>query len=124
MVFAISLGSKYLVENARFHERVDWNFTLLEIWIGLAVIATVGFILFVTALILFHTLLAAKNLSSWEFISWMKITYLKVWPRKYGSPFTLGSTSKNFHQFFCYPFANRLTIYPWKMPKKFPKIKH
>ena len=123
MVFAISLGIKYLIENIEDHRAMEWDLTLLEIWIGLAVLVTTGFILFVTALIFFHTILAAKNLTSWEFISWMRITYLKVWPRKYGSPFTLGSPSQNLRQFFCYPFTKRLTIYPWKMPKRFPKIK-
>ena len=34
-----------------------------------------------------HTYLAMHALTSWEFFSWQKITYLKVWPRKYGSPF-------------------------------------
>ena len=95
MVFAISLGSKYLVENIEYQRKLSWDFTLLEIWIGLAVLLTIAFVLFVTALIFFHTILASKNLTSWEFISWMRITYLKVWPRKYGSPFTLGSARKN-----------------------------
>ena len=122
--FAISLGLLYLIENVEYHKVfVGLDLTPFEIRIGLSVIITLGFILFVTALLFFHTLLAAKNLTSWEFISWMRITYLKVWPRKYGSPFTLGSSSANLRQFFCYPFTKRLSIYPWKMPKKFPKLK-
>ena len=28
----------------------------------------------------------------------------------------------NLRQFFCFPFASRLRIYPWKMPKKLPKL--
>ena len=35
-----------------------------------------------------HTYLAMNGLTSWEFFSWMNISYLKAWPRKYGSPFS------------------------------------
>jgi len=96
--------------------------TGLEIWIGLGTIVTTGFILFVTALIIFHFILAARNLTSWEFLSWMKITYLKVWPKKFGSPFSLGSSWSNLRQFFFYDFTRRTSIYEWKMPAKFPKM--
>jgi len=89
---------------------------------GLGTLITVGFILFVTALIIFHTILAARNLTSWEFLSWMKITYLKVWPKKFGSPFSLGSSSANLRQFFFHDFTRKTTIHPWKMPSKFPKM--
>ena len=46
-----------------------------------------GFELFVGSLLVFHTHLMLINLTSWEYLSWMKISYLKVWPRRYGSPF-------------------------------------
>jgi len=57
----------------------------LIIWCdaGLCIIVA----LFTAALLILHTYLASKNLSSWEYFSWMKITYMKIWPRKYGSPF-------------------------------------
>jgi len=73
-------------------------------------------------LLAFHTFLAAKNLSSWEYLSWMRVTYMKVWPKKYGSPFTHGSASKNLNQFFCYPFSSQEYIYQWRMPTKLPKL--
>ena len=95
---------------------------MLEFYIGTACFFTLCFTGFVLALIVFHTILASKNLTSWEYISWMRITYLKVWPKKYGSPFSEGSPGANLRQFFCYPFSKRLRIYPWKMPKTLPKI--
>jgi hypothetical protein len=121
MITAISLGIKYLIENIEEHRREFSKLTILEIYIGLACFIRLAFSAFVLALIIFHTILAGKNLTSWEYISWMRITYMKVWPRKFGSPFSEGSTLRNFHQFFFYPFASSLRIYRWKMPKKFPK---
>ena len=122
MTVAISLGVKYLVENVEEHRREFSKLTVLEFYIGLACFFTLCFSAFVLALIVFHSLLASKNRTSWEYISWMRITYLKVWPKKYGSPFSLGSRSANLRQFFCFNFAGRTRIYPWQMPKKLPKI--
>ena len=122
MITAISLGIKYLVENVEEHRREFSKLTVLEFYIGMACFITLSFSLFVATLLVFHTILASKNLTSWEYISWMRITYLKVWPRKFGSPFSEGSAFANLRQFFCFPFARRLRIYPWKMPSKFPAI--
>jgi hypothetical protein len=59
-----------------------------------------GLLAFIGALIIFHTYLIGKGLTSWEYLSWMNITYLKVWPRKYGSPFSQGSFSANVYRFY------------------------
>lgn len=48
------------------------------------------FLLFVAYLLIFHTYLALSNTTTWECLSWSKISYLKEWPRKYGSPFNIG----------------------------------
>ena len=122
MICAISLGIKYLVENVEEHRREFSKLTLLEIWIGLVCFLTLCLALFVITLLVFHMMLASRNLTSWEYISWRRITYLKVWPAKYGSPFSQGSALANLRLFFCFPFASRLRIYPWKMPKKLPKL--
>lgn len=95
MVTAISLGIKYLVENVEEHRREFSKLTVLEFYIGVACFFTLCFAVFVLILIIFHSMLAAKNLTSWEYISWMRITYLKVWPKKFGSPFTEGSAKAN-----------------------------
>ena len=113
MISAISLGIKYLVENVEEHRREFSRLTLLEIYIGLACFVTLCLTVFVVVLLIFHAMLASRNLTSWEYISWRRITYLKVWPAKYGSPFSAGSASANLRQFFCFPFASRLRIYPW-----------
>jgi hypothetical protein len=67
--------------------------------------------------------LIAINLTSWEFMSWMRITYLKVWPRKYGSPFGQEGIRKNIRMFCCYNFGRKKQCYQWKMPKTLPKLK-
>ena len=123
MCTAVSLGIKYLIENVEEHRREFSKLTILEFYIGVACFFILCFMAFVLALIIFHTILAGKNLTSWEYISWMRITYLKVWPRKFGSPFSEGSMMANYRQFFCYPFSKSLRIHPWQMPKKLPPIK-
>ena len=96
MMIAISLGMKYLVENVEEHRREFSKLTLLEIYIGLSCFFTLILQIFVLALLIFHTLLIGRALTSWEHIAWMRITYLKVWPKKFGSPFTQGSISANY----------------------------
>jgi hypothetical protein len=64
-------------------------------------IILVGFFFMVASLLVFHTYLASRNLTTWEFLSWMKVSYMKVWPKKYGSPFSRGSKRENF-KLFCF----------------------
>ena len=59
------------------------------------------FLLFVIYLISFHTYLSFTNTTTWECLSWNKISYLKVWPRKLGSPFNIGLRN-NLRLYFCY----------------------
>ena len=53
-----------------------------------------------SVLLTLHTYLAMNGLTSWEYFSWMNISYLKAWPRKYGSPFSKGSKIENFKAYF------------------------
>ena len=57
------------------------------------------FFIFVLPLVFMHTYLVLVNLTTWEMLSWKKITYLKIWPRKLGSPFSHG-LKKNLYIFF------------------------
>jgi hypothetical protein len=76
----------------------------------LLVLALISFCiaLSLTVLLLLHTYLACAGLSSWEYFSWMRITYLKVWPRKYGSPFGSKSKFVNFKNFFVERSSNNI----------------
>jgi len=47
----------------------------------------------VGGLIGFHFYLASKNLTTWEFLSWTKISYLKGLDKRMGSPFSNGVCS-------------------------------
>lgn len=85
-------------------------------------ISLIGFFLMVSSLLVFQTYLIAKNLTTWEFLSWMKISYMKVWPKKHGSPFTRGGVRANFKFFYKQKFTSGSQIYPWRMPKKLPKL--
>ena len=64
----------------RRHKVIAW----ITVGFGLA------FSLFVLNLIVFHSCLLLRNITTWEFLSWQKVSYLKEWPRKFGSPFDLG----------------------------------
>jgi len=72
--------------------------------LGLITLICVGFAIFVGTLLCFHSYLISENLTSWEMLSWMRITYLKVWPKKLGSPFTKGSKFSNCKFFCCFSF--------------------
>jgi len=67
----------------------------------LTVILASLFLLFVINLIVFHTYTLSQNITTWECLSWSKISYLKHWPRKLGSPYDLGCRA-NWRLFCCY----------------------
>lgn len=48
------------------------------------------FTFMVACLIGFHLFLAAINLTTWEYLSWQKISYLKTLDWSKGSPFSQG----------------------------------
>jgi hypothetical protein len=81
---------------------------------------TLGITISLSILIMLHTYLAANAITSWEYFSWMRITYLKVWPRKYGSPFSAGTKMENFHEFF--KIRRSLMAYQWRMPTRLPTL--
>lgn len=84
-------------------------------WFGyLSIIAGVLFFLFVLNLAVFHSYLISKNITTWEQLSWKKISYLQDWEREYGSPFDLGIIEN-----FKLVFMNGLKeddFFLWKMP--------
>jgi hypothetical protein len=53
----------------------------------------------------------------------MKISYMKVWPKKHGSPFDRGGNMENLRFFAKYDFGKSPYLYPWTMPKKLPRLK-
>lgn len=79
------------------------------------------FTLMLLSLVIFHTYLVTNNTTTWEALSWNTISYMRVWPRKYGSPFDQG-LSKNIRLYFCTKPGEKIQI--WKMPKKLPSIEH
>lgn len=95
----------------------------LWFYLLITTLTVVGFFFMVSSLWAFHTYLISKNLTTWEFLSWMKITYMKVWPKKYGSPFDRGSKAENLRFFFNYDFSKSPFLYPWSMPKRLPKLR-
>jgi palmitoyltransferase len=78
------------------------------------------FLLFVVYLTCFHTYLAFVNTTTWECLSWQKVSYLRDWPRHLGSPFNLGWRA-NLKLYFCYNLGDD-NYFVWKMPKRRPDI--
>ena len=74
------------------------------------------FVLVVACSIIFHTYLLLSNLTTWECLSWSKVSYLTNWPRKNRSPFNIGLIN-NFKLYFCYNLKKD-DYFVWKMPKK------
>jgi hypothetical protein len=85
-------------------------------------IVLVFFTLMVTCLLGFHSYLSIVNQTtcnsySGENVSWEKISYLKKWPRKYGSPFSLG-VRKNLYIYCCAVLDGNYQ--EWKVPSHLP----
>jgi len=78
------------------------------------------FQVFVVYLGVFHSYLAATNTTTWECLSWDKISYLKLWPRRLGSPFNIG-LKKNLKLYFCFNLTGD-NYFVWRLPKKRPDI--
>lgn len=94
-----------------------------EITVGIIeIVVTTGFLIFVVNLLVFHTYLSLTNTTTWECLSWKKISYLKFWPRKLGSPFNIG-VKNNLRLYFCYDLGND-NYFIWRMPKRKPDEEH
>ena len=76
------------------------------------------FSVMVTCLLGFHSFLAMRNQTTWETASWGKISYLKDWPRKFHSPFTMG-LSKNLYFYCCKITNENYTL--WTVPTALPE---
>lgn len=74
-----------------------------------------GFFLLLVYLLSFHSFLILTNTTTWECLSWNKVSYLRDWPRKLGSPFNIGC-SRNVKLYFCYNLKKD-NYFVWRMPK-------
>jgi len=103
-------GETMLIQRVVETYNKEWAFE--DVWRVIALLCTTFFSVMVSCLFLFHSYLATQNLSTWEFLSWNKISYLKEWNPRWGSPFTQGM--KQNLKFF---FKFRKDLNRWKMPK-------
>jgi len=117
LLLGLTYGGESLVQDERELEKYQKGF------LGIVLLTALGFFFFVASLFCFHSYLITRNLTSWEFYSWMKISYTKVWPRKYGSPFSRGNSAKNCCQFFRLSLRKQRDIHQWTMPTKLPKLR-
>ena len=66
------------------------NFGVAKLFLFLSLLGEIFFVLMLSSLISFHVYLLMNNFTTWETLSWNKISYMRIWPRKYGSPFDKG----------------------------------
>lgn len=92
---------------------------LKALFLILSLMGEIFFTLMLTSLLMFHTYLMVNNLTTWETLSWNKISHMKIWPRKYGSPFD-GGIRENIRQYFNPGQGNNFI--QWKMPRALPSI--
>ncbi len=86
----------------------------------MSVLAAGFFTLMVGTLIPFHIYLASVNLTTWEVLSWKNISYMKIWPRKYGSPF-FKSYSDSLGVYFFNKTQSHEFIH-WEYPTSLPSF--
>lgn len=84
-----------------------------NVWRVVMALFITFFLIMVFSLICFHSYLACVNLTTWESLSWYKISYLREWHEDWGSPFDQGCTQNL--KFFCCTQNNGIKI--WDMPK-------
>ncbi|EAR85793.2 DHHC zinc finger protein (macronuclear) [Tetrahymena thermophila SB210] len=98
-------------------EKVNWKIQSDVILAVFSIISTffLVYIFGMTILLVAqHTYYILFNLTTWEFYSWEKITYLKDLPRKFGSPFSLGIL-KNIKHRIISTFSS--DTYEWQINK-------
>lgn len=93
------------------------SFALLMIIISL--LGELFFTLMLSSLVIFHVYLVINNFTTWETLSYNKISYIRIWPRKYGSPFDKG-LKENISLYFKEKVKGRFLS--WKMPTKLPSM--
>lgn len=89
-------------------------------WALLVFILTGPFCVFTILMLFYHSYLAVVNQTTWENLSWGKITYLRIWPRQLGSPFSRGII-RNL-KFFCVESLGSVVV--WKLPDEIPELEH
>jgi hypothetical protein len=94
-----------------------------DLIIGVDLIFVLFFGFMVTCLSFFHSYLATVNQTTWECASWSKISYLKQWPRRLGSPFSRGLV-QNLKYFVCGKHKVEPTVWevPSELPDKTPRL--
>ena len=108
-------GDVLAVEAFDWHEGGVWAVCVNSLRGGLLVV--LGFFtLMVTLLFAFHTYLASRNVTTWELLSWYKISYLKDFDRREGSPYSRGFCG-NLKQYFCEALPKHYK--DWQPPEPF-----
>lgn len=111
--FLLWISAVLVVMSIRNVSGWDW---FKENWAKMLVMLFISFfVLMVTCLLGYHSYLALTNQTTWENISWEKISYIKQFKRKDGSPFSRGVLA-NLYYYCCKKYPQAYTI--WHITKK------
>ncbi|CAD8113878.1 unnamed protein product [Paramecium primaurelia] len=86
-----------------------------SILVVISIVISISMGLMVLSLFLFHSLLSYKNMTTWEYKSWKRISYLKDFPQQLGSPFSNG-WKQNLRQ-YCRFSVPKLTNWEYSTQK-------
>ena len=109
----VEVSARQMLESFSVGENVAWSI-VLDACRALVVVVLLFFTLMVTCLFAFHTFLATRGVTTWEFVSWSKISYLQGFERARGSPFSKGFL-QNLHFYCCSPPPEHYTV--WTAPQ-------
>ncbi|CAD8125447.1 unnamed protein product [Paramecium sonneborni] len=80
----------YVMNEALPHLDFSKYNSLFSVLVIITLLLLISMGLMVLSLFLFHSLLTFKNMTTWEYKSWKRISYLKDFPQQLGSPFSSG----------------------------------
>eukprot|EP01016_Furgasonia_blochmanni_P047395 TRINITY_DN6960_c0_g1_i3.p1 TRINITY_DN6960_c0_g1~~TRINITY_DN6960_c0_g1_i3.p1 ORF type:complete len:591 (-),score=136.28 TRINITY_DN6960_c0_g1_i3:87-1793(-) len=93
---------------------VESNQWLVDNWQSLVCVLTISFFLVMVGMLIgYHVFLMVSNLTTWENLSWHKISYLREWPEEAGSPFDTGMKD-NVMYYCCY---RDKSLKKWVVPR-------
>ena len=109
----------YVVKTIEHWEEIkeSWWMIFAEIFLGIGLLF---FFLFLSSLVFYHFYLISVNLSTWEDKSWKKISYLKEFSKRFGSPFSKGALW-NWNHLFLKRILGRNRFVLWTFTEDFKK---
>eukprot|EP01053_Blabericola_migrator_P004577 Blabericola_migrator_1__4576@NODE_2430_length_2777_cov_89_767528_g1522_i0_p1_GENE_NODE_2430_length_2777_cov_89_767528_g1522_i0NODE_2430_length_2777_cov_89_767528_g1522_i0_p1_ORF_typecomplete_len548_score65_14DHHC/PF01529_20/9_5e03DHHC/PF01529_20/4_8e03DHHC/PF01529_20/2_4e28ABC2_membrane_3/PF12698_7/6_8_NODE_2430_length_2777_cov_89_767528_g1522_i0241667 len=96
IILAVFIKNGEWLEETNKHHDVSLLVVMPRVFLLLCAILLVSMALFTLCLFFYHLFLIGTNLTTWETMSWHRISYLKSKKQQHGSPFGSASCKSNF----------------------------